>query len=96
MVLRRTPGPLEALAVEPDFHAPLVERAVDDVLAALSSDVAADPLAVSVDALLRALAAAPASTLLKTSPAVLDPREVTVPPGRGTAAHELRSDRPQA
>lgn len=80
LVLRRRPGPLEALAPDPGSPAPLVERAIDEVLAALSAEEVPDRLAVAVDALLRALAAAPASAVLRTAPAVLEPREVVVTP----------------
>jgi len=52
-------------------------------------DALADALAVTVDALLRAFAAVPASTVVRTAPALTDPREVRV--ARTQAVHRTTS-----
>jgi hypothetical protein len=90
VTLQRSPGPLTAQLVEPASGAPLVERALDRVLAALeavgdrasgsdSDDVA--PPAEAIPALQRlaaVVAAEPVELRLALAPAILEPRELTL------------------
>jgi hypothetical protein len=89
VTLQRPPGPLTAQLVDPASGAPLVERALDILLAALervgddSGDDSGDdgPPAGAVAALQRlaaVVAAKPVEVRLELSPAILKPRELTL------------------
>ncbi len=89
VTLQRSPGPLTAQLVEPASGAPLVERALDGVLAALEavgdrasgSDNDVAPPAEVIPALQRlaaVVAAEPVELRLALAPAILEPRELTL------------------
>jgi len=85
VTLQRPPGPLTAQLVEPAAGAPLVERALDTLLAVLEAvgdeGDSVEPPAGTVPALQRlaaAVAAEPVELRLALAPAILEPRELTL------------------
>lgn len=82
VTLQRSPGPLTAQLIEPASGAPLVERALDTLLAVLDAEGdGVEPPAGTVPALRRlaaAVAAEPVELRLASAPAILEPRELTL------------------
>ncbi len=85
VTLQRSPCPLTAQLIEPASGAPLVERALDTLLAVLDAEGdegdGVQPPAGTVPALQRlaaAVAAEPVELRLASAPAILEPRELTL------------------
>jgi hypothetical protein len=89
VTLQRPPGPLSAQLADPTTGVPLVEQALDRLLAVLSEDKASGPdTAEPLRQLTAVIAANPLQLELSLSGARIEPRSVTVDRADAVRLHE--------